>query len=139
MSKVQKIISLYFILTSVAFADVASGARAHLRGDYVTSFLEWKKSAELGDITAQYLLAVSYDQGKGVIKNYTNAAYWYQKSALQGEPRAQNNLGALYLEGLGVDKNLSTGKYWILKAYNSGNAEAREAAQKNWNDFNLGQ
>jgi TPR repeat protein len=41
-------------------------------------------------------LAVKYTFGKGVLKDYKQAVYWYQKAADQGDAKAQSNLGTMY-------------------------------------------
>jgi TPR repeat protein len=40
--------------------------------------------------------------GKGVLKDYKQAVYWYQKAADQGYAKAQSNLGIAYAFGKGV-------------------------------------
>jgi TPR repeat protein len=51
---------------------------------------------------AQYNLGIAYTFGKGVLKDYKQAVYWYQKAADQGYAKAQSNLGIAYAFGKGV-------------------------------------
>ncbi len=46
--------------------------------------------------TAQYNLALSYENGKGTEKNLDKAFYWHQKAAENGYIQAQYNLAILY-------------------------------------------
>ena len=43
-----------------------------------------RKAAEQGDAKGQTLLAVCYNEGKGVAKDYKEAVKWWTKSAEQG-------------------------------------------------------
>lgn len=52
------------------------------------SFDEYKMLAEKGDNKAQYNLGVCYIDGKGVVKDYDKALYWFEKSANQGNINA---------------------------------------------------
>lgn len=54
--------------------------------------VKWlRKSAEQGNERAQCILAVCYENGKGVEKKYREAVSWYKKSAEQGHVLAQCN------------------------------------------------
>jgi TPR repeat protein len=57
------------------------------------------RRAESGDKESQYWLAVLYQEGRRVEKDYIEAAKWYRRSAEQGWPGAQNNLGHMYDHG----------------------------------------
>ena len=50
-------------------------------------------SAEQGDASRQFNLAVVKERDIGVPKNENLAAAWYEKSVIQGFDVAQNNLG----------------------------------------------
>ena len=60
-----------------------------------------------------------YYKGKGVEKDFKQAAKWYQEAADQGDRRAQGRLGLMYLKGWGVKKNVSLAAYWILRSPSS--------------------
>ena len=55
-----------------------------------------KKSADEGDIFAQYNLRGMYENGQGVAQDYKEAAAWYRCAAEQGHDYAQYNLGVMY-------------------------------------------
>ena len=76
--------------------------------------IEWyKKAAEQGDSTAQFIFWNPYYFGQGTPKDDKQAVYWYQKAAKQGDPRAQYNLGAAYHFGDGIKQDDSLAAYWL--------------------------
>lgn len=56
----------------------------------------YRKAAELGEKTAQYLLGTCYENGRGVPKNEDEAAKWYRESSEQGYRDATVSLGKYY-------------------------------------------
>ncbi|CAC9590251.1 hypothetical protein [uncultured Gammaproteobacteria bacterium] len=75
-----------------------------------------QQQAYLGDAEAQYKLADIFQKGKGVVKNPTNAFYWYQKAAKQGNLPAQFNVWYAYLTGEGTQANEQLADKWYAKA-----------------------
>ena len=69
---------------------------------------------------AYYLRGNAYYNGKGVLKNYTKANYWYLKSAEQGYAPAQYSLGLDYRFGQGVPQDYAKSYYWMWKAAKQG-------------------
>ncbi|TCV89006.1 tetratricopeptide repeat protein [Sulfurirhabdus autotrophica] len=63
------------------------------------------KSAQEGDINAQFNLGVLYFEGKDVPQNYLEAAKWYGRAADQGDKQAQFNLGLMCYRGIGIPQN----------------------------------
>ena len=66
------------VLTFVCFAvpswaDFQAGLDASYRGDYTTALREWQPSAERGDVRAEALLGLLYDNGRGVPQDYMKA------------------------------------------------------------------
>jgi TPR repeat protein len=88
-----------------------------------------KQTAEKGDVSAQYYLAISYSNGDGVAKDESEAFKWMKSAAEQGLGRAQRKLGWMFQEGLGVETNLVEAVLWYQKASQRGDAQAQ---------FNLG-
>ena len=93
--------------------------------DNQKAFYWFRKSAEKGNIDAQYRLGVMYSDGKGVEINFEKGFYWYQKSAEQGHHKAQNNLGLLYYYGTGVEKDYKKAFHWFQKSAEQENPEAQ--------------
>ena len=81
--------------------------------------------AEAGDADAQLFIANIYQEGRGVEKNYTQAAYWLRKAGLKGSLRAETELGHLFEEGLGVPKSDLVAIEWYRKAALKGDAIAQ--------------
>jgi len=71
-------------LIGITYADYNDGYKAYQAKDYATALKEWKPLAEQGDSSAQFGLGWMYDLGKGVLKDYKQAADWYRKAAEQG-------------------------------------------------------
>ena len=65
------------------------GVVAAQKGDYATAMKIWKTLAENGDGRAQYRLGWIYYQGKGIPRDYMEAARWYELSAARGFAEAQ--------------------------------------------------
>ena len=68
--------------------------------------------ADQGDAKAQLTLGWMYYYGKGLPKDYVEAARWYRKSADQGDAKAQVTLGSLYYDGEGLPKDYVEAARW---------------------------
>ena len=66
-----------------------------------------------------------YLSGKGVNKDYEEAAYWFARSAEQGNAVAQFRLGYMYLAGVGVTKNIAKAYAWFSIAAQNNVKEAQ--------------
>jgi TPR repeat protein len=85
----------------------------------------YRKAAEQGDAVAQDALGDLYDSGRGVRRDYAQAALWYRKAAEQGDADAQDSLGYLYHKGQGVPQDDAQAATWSRKAAEQGDAEAQ--------------
>ena len=75
-------------------------------GSYAQSDVEQMLPlAQQGNAIAQMLLGEMYYFGKGVPRDYSEAARWWRKAAEQGLAEAQFNLGGMYRQGEGVPKD----------------------------------
>jgi uncharacterized protein len=82
--------------------------------------------AKEGYREAQFPLAVLYHEGRGgLIKNGTEAAYWFRKAAEQGHAVAQFNLGVMLQYGQGVAKDDTEAAQWYRQAAEQGHAHAQ--------------
>lgn len=81
-----------FIGVSQALADFEKGLLALRKGDYTSSFREFRSLAEHGHAKSQLQLGIMYEMGLGTEKDYSEAAKWYQKAAIKGEKEAQKRL-----------------------------------------------
>lgn len=113
------------LISSPAQASFEDGVRAYLAQDYQTAIAEWRPLAQKGHAAAQFGLGLSYENGRGVKRDLTEAAIWYRKAAEQGLADAQFNLGNLYLNGTGVAKDPDEAVRWYRRAAEQGMPHAQ--------------
>lgn len=95
------------------------GKAAFDRGEEAAAFAIWKPLADDGNATAQFWLGQMYDLGRGVQRDYVQAAVWYRRAAEQGNAIAQHNLAYMYEVGDGVkpsDYSLTVAASWYRRA-----------------------
>jgi TPR repeat protein len=73
---------------------------------------------------AQDNLAFMYYNGRGVPRDYEQAAVWTLRAAEQGYAQAQTDLGYLYEQGKGVSLNYVTAYTWYHLAAAGGDRRA---------------
>ncbi len=78
------------------------------------------RRAESGDKVSQYRLALAYQEGRGVDKNYAEALKWHSRSANQGFPAAQHALGWIYEHGFGLPPDPVQASQWYRAAAEQG-------------------
>ena len=107
-----------------------AGARFQA-GDHAGAAQILTKAAEAGNAVAQLRLALMYDQGDGVAKDWRQAYNWYARAAAQGEPESLNQVGLFYelAEGVGENWDLaaelwkaSAEQGWLKGQYSYGRA-----------------
>lgn len=103
-----------------ALANFEEGVRAYLAQDYGAALEIWRPLAEDGHAPAQFGMGLSYENGRGVERDPTQAAVWYHKAADQGLADAQFNLGNLYLNASGVPKDPVEAVRWFRRAAEQG-------------------
>ena len=82
-------------------------------------------AANQGDLKAQNLVGLIYDEGLGVPVDHLEAMKWFRKSANQGYDKAQCNLGRMYFNGRGVSRDYNEAAKWYNKAAEQGFAYAQ--------------
>jgi hypothetical protein len=124
-----RLISLVLLALLVAgpagAQDFKGAAEAYKRGDHHAARKGWRALADRGDAHSQFMLGALYAAGKGVPRDYVQAAEWYRKAARQGLAAAQNNLGFLYDRGLGVPQDDDQAVIWYLRAARQEHAQAQ--------------
>src|SRR3954467_3423317 len=118
------------LLGSAVVADAASfrqGVSAFNRQDYLLAAQNFFPLAEQGDPAAQGYLGFMFETGRGVPRNYTEAAMWYRRAAEQGDSLAQYSLGLLYDRGLGVPRDIVESSKWLNLSAAAAPPQAREA------------
>lgn len=101
-------------------ADLMKGFDTSKKGDYDNALKEWRPLAEQGDATAQYMLGLTYANGKDAPFNANNnkeAVKWFRLAAEQGHAEAQSILGLWYSSGLmrGIARDVTEGGNYIHK------------------------
>src|SRR5208283_2803017 len=84
-----------------------------------------RAAAVQGDPRAEYFLARHYADGKGVPRDYAQAAEHFRKSAEQGYAPAQTGLGSCYALGQGVKQDYAEALRWYRKAAAQGDSLAQ--------------
>jgi TPR repeat protein len=97
-----------------------------------------RQKAEQGDATAQFELGNLYSSGRGVPKDFAQAAACYRKAAEQGHVRAQSSMGNLYLSGQGVPRDFAQAAAWYRKAAEQGDTYAQiKMGDLSWGGFGV--
>ena len=109
-------------------AEPDRAAQAYAAGDYQAAAEEWRRRAETGDRTAQFNLALLYDNPASGLFDTARAATWYKQAASHGLAAAQYNLALAQQTGRGVPKDLSQALFWLLIAAGSEDAEVASRA-----------
>jgi TPR repeat protein len=118
------------LLGSATVAEAASfrqGVSAFNRQEYLLASQNFFPLAEQGDPAAQTYLGFMFETGRGVPRNYTEAAMWYRRAAEQGDSLAQYSLGLLYDKGQGVPQDIVEANKWLNLSAGSAPRGAREA------------
>jgi TPR repeat protein len=105
---------------------LAASARveALTAGDFTTLLSQ----GQSGDRNAQYLLALTYERGLLVPRNFTVARSWMLKSAEQGYLPAQAGMGGMYLTNVrdnGAIPDYGDADRWLRLAATQGDASAQ--------------
>lgn len=115
-----------FLAALVLAAGLLSACNRAEQGNAAQEALqETKTKAEHGDAVAQSKLGFLYFDGRGVEKDFAEAAKWLRKAAEQGDAQAQYQLGACYFSGEGVEKDYAESVKWIRKAAEQGDVSSQ--------------
>jgi uncharacterized protein len=108
-------------------ATFRQGVSAFNRQEYLLAAQNFFPLAEHGDPAAQTYLGFMFETGRGVPKNFTEAAMWYRRAAEQGDSLAQYSLGLLYDRGQGVPQDVVEANKWLNLSTAASPRRAREA------------
>lgn len=103
--------------------DEAYGA--FQRGLFLSALNIALPKAQLGDAAAQTLVAELMNNGLGVRRNPTDAAFWYEQAARAGDANAQYKYALMLLTGDGVKQDKKAADEMMRKAAEGGNREAQ--------------
>jgi tRNA A-37 threonylcarbamoyl transferase component Bud32 len=115
--------------TDYRWARLRGGAQAFLEKRAPERIAIWRRAAEWGAASGQWLLGSCLCRGAGVAQDEAEGVGWLRKAAEQGHDGAQCGLGYCYMNGTGVARDEAEGLSWYRKAANQGDAGAQ---------FNLG-
>ena len=82
------------------------------------------RTAEAGDVKAQHFLAMMYENGNGIERDFAKAAYWYGRTAESGDREAQLTYAMICALGKGVEADLAAACHWATRSYHQGNEKA---------------
>jgi hypothetical protein len=88
------------------------------------AILALQSRAAQGDARAQNDLALTYESGRGVQVDYTQAAKLYRQAADQGLSVAETNMGRIYAVGQVVPRDYAEAMKWFRKAAAQGDGAA---------------
>ena len=74
---------------------------------------------------AQFNLALRYQDGDGVSRDFEKAAHWFTRAAGQGHAAAQYSPALMYGKGQGMDLDPTKSAYWNRKAAQRGHQAAQ--------------
>ena len=129
MKRIIIAVTLLIAFMATARADIQDGVAAYERGDYATALREFRPLARQGQASAQGMLGIMYDEGKGVPQDYAEAAKWWRLAAEQGDANAQTLLGAMYFNGKGVSQDYVQAHMWFNLA-TQGNEAAKTVRER---------
>ena len=89
------------------------GTERYQEGDCRSAFEYWTRAAALGDVTAHYILSITYGEGKVVEKDEKREMHHAEQAAIGGHPEARHNLGLMEWESGKADRAV---KHWIIAA-----------------------
>ena len=75
-----------------------------------------------GDTSGMVGVAMGYQDGSGVEKDFKMALYWYEKAAQLNDVVALNELGTIYLDGANIPQDNAKGFAYELKCADLGGA-----------------
>jgi hypothetical protein len=83
---------------------------------YPEVFSKLLKQAESGDVASQYQVAVNFDTGALIPRDFDKALKWYQRAAQNNHNESRFLLGYFYCRGLGVAKDAKLANDWLQKS-----------------------
>ena len=110
-------------------ADYMEGLRLFYLKKYDEATALLTRTAEAGEAKAQHFLAMMYENGNGVVRDFAQAAYWYGRTAKSGDREAQLTYAMILALGKGIEPDLAAACHWATLSLHSGNEKARQALQ----------
>jgi len=83
---------------------------------YPELFLGLLKDAENGNAESQHKVAINYDSGALIPRNFDKALFWFKQAANNNYRESQFMLGYFYCRGLGLKQDSKLANDWLLKS-----------------------
>jgi len=80
---------------------------------------DYFKQAYMGDMDASYMLALCYQKGYLLKKDYKKAHIWYRKAARGGDSNAMLQIAFMINLGQGVTADIARSLHWYKKSANA--------------------
>ena len=93
-------------------------------------FQRTRTRALQGDARAQYEMGEYFYEGRGVPRDFAEAAGWFAQAAQQGLAQAQCSLGLMSFLGRGLPRDPVQGYKWLLLASRQKDERALQACPK---------
>ncbi|MEN8118534.1 MAG: T9SS type A sorting domain-containing protein [Bacteroidota bacterium] len=92
-----------------------------VKNNRILALQEFKKAANMGDKTAQFIVGEMYEKGVGTKKDTHKAFKWYYKSAENGDKHAMYKVGLAYKDGKVITQDFEKAVEWFQKTIDAGN------------------
>lgn len=135
MKRILVVIALLFWLQPALAGELNKGLSAYRAGNYGEAVRIFEPLARAGDPWAQYSLAVAYDDGFGVPRNFKLALDWYRRAGDQGLADAQYMAGRFYGNGRGVKQDPAKALFWFELAAAGGHPLAPLLRDQHYNQL----
>jgi TPR repeat protein len=122
MAKLHRITKQVLLLGTVLFTLFGCSRQKPLSAGSTNA--EVLAAAQGGDKVAQLEMGLRYLEGRGLLKDGSEAARWFRNAADQGYAIAQFNLGLCYQKGIGVPVDHEQAVKWFRKAADQQLAQA---------------
>jgi len=109
--------------------NLAAGQGHKMAKQVLSGLSSEDESNRPSDVQTAFDTGFNFLKGRGVDRDYKQAAEWFSKAAELGHADAQYNLGELYNKGHGVKKNKKIAQKWYKAAAEQGHVKAKYRAR----------
>ena len=106
--------------------DYTEGLRLFYLKKYDEALPLLLRAAEAGDVKSRHFVAMLYENGNGVARDFEKAAYWYRRTAESGDREAMLTYAMIRALGKGTDADVADACHWATLALHGGNEKARQ-------------
>lgn len=130
VSRGSVLLALFMLIASATITPARAGnldsaIDAFEQKNYEQAFEQFEPLAQHGNASAQFYLAVMYNNGQGVDANVDQAVAWLQRAAKSGHAESQYLLGKFFAAGRGVQRDIGATRRLWTRAGNKGVLEAQ--------------